>query len=102
MGLTIELQDEQGVARQSIIDPQNSLEELLPYFDDATHPMLSSIDLYGDTVFNRLQMLLFLAEWTKLSAKARTPEQRTLVKEIEMLACHCRDEVHLYLKFIGD
>jgi hypothetical protein len=28
--------------------------------------MLSGIDLYGDTIFNRLQMPRFLSEWRKL------------------------------------
>src|SRR5271170_479231 len=102
MGLTIELQDEFGAARHSLIDPQNWLKELLPHGDDESHPMLASIDLYGNTVFNRPQMPLFLSEWAKVSAKAQTSEQRELLDEIETLARRCRDEVHLYLKFIGD
>ena len=64
--------------------------------------MLASIDPYGDTIFNRLQMERFLSEWVDVAAKPRTSEERTLVQEIEKLAHRCQDEVHVYLKFIGD
>lgn len=102
MGLGIDLQDERGVVLASFIDGQNLLSRLLPEFDDETYPMLSSIDPYGNTVFNCLQIRRFLAEWSRVTVKARTAEEQTLMDGIEKLARRCRDEVHLYLKFIGD
>jgi hypothetical protein len=102
MGLDVELQDERGDARASTGDPKNLLGGLLPANDDQACPFLASIDPYGDTVFNRLQMDRFLSEWARVMTKARTPEERALVSAIQALACRCRDEVHLYLKFIGD
>jgi len=102
MGLVIALQDESAAELVSVADPKNYLGKLLPQHDDPTHPMLASIDFYGDTVFNRMQMDRFLAEWADVSAKANTPEEQELVSTIEGLARRCRDEVHLYLKFIGD
>jgi hypothetical protein len=101
MGLDIELHDERGERLRSVGDPQNLLPRLLP--DDAeAYPMLASIDLYGDTVFNRIQMGRFLREWETVSAKAQSDDERTLVGMIESMGARCRDEVHLYLKFIGD
>lgn len=44
-----------------IYDPKNLLGSLLSDLDDKSHPMLSCIDPYGDTTFNRLQMRWFLA-----------------------------------------
>ncbi|HXA51669.1 MAG TPA: hypothetical protein VNV86_15240 [Candidatus Acidoferrum sp.] len=78
MGLEIQLQDEWGGRIESIADP------------------------YGDTVFNPLQIPRFLSEWADVVLNARTDEDKTLVSQIETLARRCADEVHLYLKFIGD
>jgi hypothetical protein len=102
MGLGIALQDEMGSELAVVVDPKNHLGRLLPPPEDSAHPMLTSIDFYGDTVFNRMQMDRFLAEWADVSAKAFGPEERELVSAIEGLARRCQDEVHLYLKFIGD
>jgi hypothetical protein len=102
MGLGVELQDEQGETLDSTSDPKNLLGRLLPPHDDQACPFLASIDPYGDTVFNRLQMDRFLSEWVGVAAKVQTSEERALVSVIAALARRCRDEVHLYLKFIGD
>ena len=102
MGLGIELQDERGTQLDMVTDPKNYLGRLLPQHDDPVHPMLASIDFYGDTVFNRMQMDGFLTEWAEVSGKGHRAEERELISAIEKLARRCRDEVHLYLKFIGD
>ncbi len=57
--------------------------------------MLASIDPYGDTVFNRIQIERFLREWAFVSAKAQTLEESSLVATIEKMALRCQDEVHL-------
>jgi hypothetical protein len=49
-----------------------------------------------------MQMDRFLTEWAEVSWKARSPDERELISTIEKLAHRCRNEVHLYLKFIGD
>lgn len=64
--------------------------------------MLACIDLYGDTVFNRLQIPRFLSELEQIASNAQTVEDRTLLSQIEALARRCAAEVHTYLKFIGD
>ncbi|HTB62965.1 MAG TPA: hypothetical protein VK737_05190 [Opitutales bacterium] len=84
-----------------MVDPKNLLHKLLP-FDDIIFPLAGSIDLYGDTVFNRLQMKRFILEWAEISKKAQTTEARDLVSKIESLASSCAERLHLYLKFIGD
>jgi hypothetical protein len=102
MGLGITLQDELGAEVDSVVDPKNFLGKLLPEHDDAAHPMLASIDFYGDTVFNRMQMDRFLAEWADVAAKSAAPEEEALVSAVGELARSCQNGVHLYLKFIGD
>jgi hypothetical protein len=102
VGLEIQLQNENGGEIASVIDPKNLLPRMLATADDDRHPILSSIDLYGDTTFNRLQMPRFLAEWSKISLLACTSDEQVLLTEIESLARRCMEEVHHYLKFIGD
>jgi hypothetical protein len=103
MGLVIQLQDELGNRIQGVEDPTNHLASLLPRYErSASYPMLASIDPYGDTYFNGLQIPRFLSEWADVVSKARTQDERELVAEIERLARRCSDEVHTYLKFIGD
>jgi hypothetical protein len=102
MGLTIEVQDECGGTVSTTTDPKNLLTYLLPEFGDTSYPMLGCIDPYGDTTFNRPQMALFLAEWVVVCSKTKTTEEKALATNIESMAQHVRDNVHLYLKFIGD
>ena len=103
VGLEIQLQDEWGGRIESIADPRNLLGDLLPSDEKSdTYPMLVGIDPYGDTLFNPLQIPRFLAEWADVVSNARTQEGRELVSEIERLARRCANEVHTYLKFIGD
>ena len=64
--------------------------------------LLKYVDEYGDTYFNRLQMLDFLADWEAAGALLRSSEEEKLWLEVGRLARECRDEVHLYLKFFGD
>jgi hypothetical protein len=102
MGLTIEVQDEFGGTLSVTTDPKNLLTHLLPQFGDTKYPMLGCIDLYGDTTFNRPQIALFLGEWIAVFSKAKTAEERDLASSIEAMAMRVRDNVHLYLKFLGD
>jgi len=102
MGLGIELQDESGEILSATADPKNLLANLLPPLLDRSSLMLGYIDPYGDTTFNNLQMNQFLLEWARVSSKVQTPEERELVSAIGAMAQRVRDEVHLYLKFIGD
>jgi hypothetical protein len=102
MGLEIVLQTESGAKVDSVADPKNYLGKLLPQIDDESHPLLGGIDPYGDTVFNGIQIRRFLLEWEAVSSNAVTTEERELVSKIEQLALRCRDEVHLYIRFVGD
>lgn len=102
MGFNIILQDEFGVRIDGVDDPRCLLHRLLPESDTDEYPFLGSVDPYGDTTFNTLQMRRFLKEWAVVSQRAQTAEEQTIVRCVESLARRCRDEVHLYLKFIGD
>jgi hypothetical protein len=102
MGLCITLENEGGETSSTLTDDKNLLHKLLPSQDDESFPMLTSIDWYGNTVFNAVQMKRFLSEWEHLTKRASTAEEKALTAGIKALALRCQDEVHHYLKFIGD
>lgn len=102
MGLSIALQNENGTPIDMVLDPKNHLHRLLPSHDDESYQCLRFIDWYGHTVFNRLQMPIFLSEWQRVRAKVKSDEECDLIDRVEKLAHDCQCEPHLYLRFIGD
>ncbi len=102
MGMVVSLQTERGEDIKSAGDPRNLLGGLLPSLDDSTYQLLRFIDPYGDTVFNRLQIDTFIAEWRQLYRYAKTDDEHQVIKQVEELAEACREQPHRYLKFIGD
>jgi hypothetical protein len=75
---------------------------LLQRIEPGTYPLIKYIDMYGDTIFNRLQMTDFLAGWRQLRALASNPEEAALLDEVERLATTCQEIPGHYLKFYGD
>jgi len=59
------------------------------------------IDPYGDTVFNRLQLPLFIEEIHSLESSASST-QRGRLAEVRALAEFALALPHRYLKFVGD
>lgn len=102
MGLTIVLEDERGTRLGWVDDPTNILYRLLPTAEDPAFRWTTTIDRYGDTVFNSLQVPHFLEEWRRLATKAAGPADVALLQSVERMASRVRHEVHLYLKFYGD
>ena len=102
MALRIAIQDESGVLIKSIDDERNLLVRLTANSSLERQPFLASIDPYGDTIFNRLQIEPFLRELEILSATAQTAEERGLLNAIRELAQESLRDVHQYLVLIGD
>ena len=95
MPWSVRLQDERGKP----VIPEDFVIEFATISEEVDFRLLGYIDRYGDTYFNRVQMEDFLADWDKLHPSAEQKDQWKLVRNI---AARCRDEVHLYLRFIGD
>jgi hypothetical protein len=101
MGIDVHWVDEAGTVLSSVLDPQMIFPSLLPT-DERKFPLLTAIDPYGDTVFNRLQIPRFIEEWRVLSDRHLSVSDREFVTQIHELAQRCNGEVHTYLKFVGD
>ncbi len=101
MGIDIYLETESGEKEAELLDPQGIVARLMP-IDDAHFPLLRYVDLYGDTVFNRMQMEQVLVELKQLKNPTRGSEEINYINQIEDMARRCQSEPHLYLKFYGD
>ena len=96
------LVDEGGIELSRVDDPSGALNSLIPPYYDTRFHCWRFIDEYGDTVFNRGQMPQFLKELALIRAGVTAAPGRTVLDRVEALAVRCRDEIHLYLKFLGD
>ena len=90
------------VVNSPIHDPANVLGRVLPRLPGEEFSQLPYIDPYGDTLFNRLQMEPFLAEWSLLPRTGLSERDITVLDAVERLAKVCKNDIHLYLKFVGD
>jgi len=64
-------------------------------------PLLSGVDPYGDTVFNRRQMDRLLDELAALIPGVSSEQQRMLTA-LSLMCERCRSAVHHYVWFVGD
>jgi hypothetical protein len=102
MALEVILQDEDGNPIAEALDRTTS--STTPCRTNKTQGTVSSefIDLFGNTVFNGLQMQLFIEEWRRLYPQAASKEEGEFLATVEALAKQCADTPHSYLKFEGD
>jgi len=102
MGLCIALQFESGEKTLMMADEKNLLGSMLENLHEQEFPMLSSIDIYGDTIFNRLQIRRPLIELNVLLNQTLTTEERSLLQAISDIGQKALQDVHQYVVFIGD
>ena len=102
MAIVVVLERENGEEVEKIEDPTNILHRFLPSFDDPSYFCIRFIDWYGNTVFNGLQMEIFIEEWRRIENLAKLEEEREILSKIADLAIQCQIKVHHYLKFYGD
>jgi hypothetical protein len=99
MGITVVLEDENGGSIETL-DDTTLLLRALPRVDDASFPWMSTIDRYGDTTFNHLQVVR--AGLQRLIRASSAPETTAHLQRIDALFERCVSEPHLYVKFYGD
>lgn len=102
MGFRIVVETEDGTQVDSVEDPENLLHRILPTSESKEYRWAPTIDWYGDTTFNYLQVEKLLVEWERLTLAYTNPAYQSLLRQVDRLLRHCTQERHLYLKFIGD
>ena len=102
MGIDVRLETEGSRILDSVEDGSNCIARFLPQLADKSFACIRFIDPYGETVFNGMQIDDFLEEWKRARPLAKTPSQEEAWMAVGRMASRCKDDVHLYLKFIGD
>jgi hypothetical protein len=99
MGVDLEWQNENGRVLDGTGDPRNEFSLALSSGEPAGTFCLGFIDLYGDTLFNQLQIPDLLREMQQLARS--TGASQTLPRMIELVE-KAQGETHTYLNFLGD
>jgi hypothetical protein len=104
MPLTIRLEGEDGQAIEEIFDLGNVLTRSAEANEakGGVLEMACFIDRYGDTLFNKLQLVPFIGDIDLLLAATESAGARIVLSEIRSLAWRGAHEDRLYLKFVGD
>lgn len=102
MGIDAHLQDELGNVLESVLDPNGLMSALLKTAPSNDLVCLPYIDPYGDTTFNRLQITALIAELRAAISRQCNEAIVAHARAVLRLAEKCLDEVHVYLKFVGD
>ncbi len=97
MSLVVKLEDDLGERGDWII-----LHGVLPSREEHSFPLLRSIDPYGRTVFNHLQMETFLDEWERVRDRAHDESQRDAWLKVKEMAQACQQDRDLYVRFVGN
>lgn len=102
MGIDLRWEDELGNSIEEVYDPKNIFASLIDKTDKSELICIRFIERYGDTVFNQLQIPIFINELKRILRVCNDTEERKIVKKILILAKKSLGQVHTYLKFYGD
>lgn len=104
MGIDIAVVNERHETEMEVLDPQQCLTSLATgqWFNLKDSVCLQFIDPWGDTVFNQAQIPVLLAELNR-SAQSQTDSGISAhLQKVCSLVEQAQDEIHTYIKFIGD
>lgn len=85
-----------------LADPKQTLNIVLPAYQDPDFPVLGRIERYGDSLVPSELMQEFLDEFESVLHRAETPEDREYLRQFVELATRCRDSAGTSLEFLGD
>src|SRR5690348_16579952 len=96
MSLVVKLEDDLGEHGDWVM-----LNGLFPVQTNCGFSLLTGIDPFGKTIFNHLQMEMFLREWQDLEKDIRDDSLREAWQKIRAMAEACLHDRDLYLRFVG-
>jgi hypothetical protein len=102
MGVDARWENGQGTALETFEDPNNLVAQFLPENADVDFPCLRFVDLYGDTVFNQLQLPQLLDELRLLATRQFDPPVQQHLVSLIGLVHRASGQVHTYIHLYGD
>lgn len=103
MGIEVAWVNENHEPIQVVEDMQGHLKAFLTSDLPALPPTcLRFVDPWGDTVFNQAQIPVLLAELREVASASAQPELRAHLDKVVGLVQRSLEQMHTYIKFIGD
>lgn len=104
MGIDIAIVNERHEKEMEVLDPQQCLTSLAAgqWLNLKDSYCLQFIDPWGDTVFNQAQIPVLLAELKRSSQVQTDSGISAHLQKVCSLVERAKDEIHTYIKFIGD
>jgi hypothetical protein len=104
MGIDVTWATENGEPKQEVFDPRQCLTGLST---DRWHALTDSkclqfVDPWGDTVFNQGQIPHLLRELRAELPETKEAETRAHLEKVIRLVERAIEQMHTYIKFIGD
>lgn len=99
MGISVQVRTFTGAVKATCVHP--SIADLCRRAASQNLPMLGHVDPCDDTVFNRLQLKVFIPELRALM-NGSAAEEAEAVHEILALTAQVERKAHRYLVFNGD
>jgi hypothetical protein len=94
---------ETGLVVNSVPDELNLLWPAInAVLNEPEYVYLSSVDPYGDTIFNRRQVDRLVDELGRLCDAVHSSETESFIRRVISLAESARGQTGRYVKFIGD
>lgn len=100
MPVTVQVENEKGERQGELWMHPDSNRILQLATDDGC--CLRFIDPYGSTVFNQVQIPALIQELRAIEPRLTEPAMRLVLRGLLALAESVRDQVHTYIRFIGD
>jgi hypothetical protein len=97
MSLVVKLEDDLGERSDWVM-----LHGVVPAASQPDFLLLSGIDPFGKTVFNHLQMEIFLREWDRAKDRVHDDSQLEAWEKVKHMAESCLQDRDLYLRFVGN
>ena len=102
MGIDLSWIDERGELIEVFDDSDFLFAEAIEQNDLTKTTCLQFVDLYGDTVFNQLQIPTLIEELEWFLGLSQEPSTRAQITRYWQLAKRSCGKTHTYLKFMGD
>lgn len=103
MGTDAARVNERHEAKQEVFDPRQCLTKLATSDWPISKTLcLKFIDAWGDTVFNQVQVPVLLQELRVAEQHQADPEVKAHLGKVARLVERAVDQVHTYIKFVGD
>jgi hypothetical protein len=102
MGINVVHETESAAEIAGIEDSEHGFSQFLLHADIANTVCLKFIDPFGDTIFNQKQIPILADELSRLITLANNDKEAILLKAIAELVKSSIDQVHTYIRFVGD